>query len=73
MPKTPKLKYTQENLEKAIAEVQNNEQQLSDRQIAQKYGVPRSTLRFHKHNPGHKTSLGPSPILTPNEEALLED
>lgn len=73
MPKVPKLKYSQENLQKAIAEVQNNEQQLSDRQISQKYGIPRSTLRFYKHNPGHKTSLGPSPILTSTEESVIED
>ncbi|CAK1584718.1 unnamed protein product [Parnassius mnemosyne] len=72
MPKAPKLKYTPENLEEAIAELQNNEKRLSDRQICQKHGVPRTTLRVYKHKPGHKTSLGPSPILT-LEEAILED
>lgn len=30
MPKTPKLKYAKENLEKAIAEIQNNKEQLSN-------------------------------------------
>lgn len=35
--------------------------------------MPRSTLRFHKRNPGHKTSLGPAPVLTLNEEKTLED
>lgn len=73
MPKTPKVQYSKENLQKAIEAVQDVSNKLSTRQIAEKYGVPRSSLRYHIKNPGHKTSLGPSPILTVSEESSLED
>ena len=73
MPKTPKLQYSKEYLQKAIEAVQDVSNKLSIRQFAEKYGVPRSSLRYHIKNPGHKTSLGPSPILTVSEESRLED
>ncbi|CAH2101986.1 unnamed protein product [Euphydryas editha] len=73
MPKTPKVQYSKENLQKAIEAVQDVSNKLSTRQIAEKYGVPRSSLRYHIKNPGHKTSLGPSPTLTVSEESRLED
>lgn len=73
MPKTPKVQYSKENLQKAIEAVQDASNNLSTRQIAEKYCVPRSSLRYYIKNPGHKTSLGPSPILTVSEESRLED
>ncbi|XP_022832409.1 uncharacterized protein LOC111360624 [Spodoptera litura] len=73
MPKTPKIQYSKENLQKAIDTVQDVNNKLSTRQIAEKYGVPRSSLRYYIKHPGHKTSLGPSPVLTISEENSLED
>ncbi|CAH0725633.1 unnamed protein product, partial [Brenthis ino] len=73
VPKTPKVQYSKENLQKAIEAVQDVSNNLSTRQIAEKYGVPRSSLRNHIKNPGHKTSLGPSPTLTVADESRLEE
>lgn len=73
MPKLPKLKYDKLKLEEAVKEATDNDRTIPVRQIAAKYGIPRSTLRFYINNPNHKTSLGPSTILSSAEEKLLED
>ncbi|CAH0725080.1 unnamed protein product, partial [Brenthis ino] len=73
MPKTPKVQYSNENLQKAIEAVQDVSNNLSTRQIAEKYGVPRSSLRYHIKNPGHKYSCGPSPTLPVAEERRLKE
>ncbi|XP_063385493.1 uncharacterized protein LOC134671563 [Cydia fagiglandana] len=73
MPKTPKVQYRKENLQNAIKAVQDADNKLSTRQIAENYGVPRTSLRYYIENPGHKTSLGPSPVLTVSEESQLEE
>lgn len=51
MPKTPKVPYSKDNLQKATEAVQDVSNNLSTRQIAEKYGVPRSSLRYHIKNP----------------------
>lgn len=73
MPKVSKLKYTKKDLDRALIEIQNNEDTLPVRKIAEKYGIPRTTLRLHRDHPGHKTSMGPMPILTHLEEGKLEE
>lgn len=66
MPK--KNEYNAESMEAAINEVKNN---MSYRNAAQKYGVPKSTLEFKVKNPGHKDTCGPNPILSAREESDL--
>nr|XP_022909351.1 uncharacterized protein LOC111420562 [Onthophagus taurus] len=67
MPK--KNKYRAESMEAAINEVKNNN--MSYRNAAHKYGVPKSTLEFKIKNPGHKDTCGPNPILSTREESDL--
>lgn len=67
MPK--KNDYNVESMEAAINEVKNSN--MSYRNAAQKYGVPKSTLEFKVKNPGHKDTCGPSPILSLREETDL--
>lgn len=42
------------------------------REIARKYDIPKSTLHFKLKNPDHRTSFGPQPVLTKDEEYILE-
>ncbi|KAF8792530.1 uncharacterized protein LOC129969677 [Argiope bruennichi] len=71
MPKEKsRVTYTPENLDQALEELRNNG---SLREVAKKYGIPKSTLHFKLKNPGHKTTLGPSTILSVEEEAFLEN
>lgn len=67
MPK--KNQYDVESMESAIKEVKINN--MSYRNAANKYGVPKSTLEFKIKNPGHKDTCGPSPILSLREESDL--
>jgi helix-turn-helix, Psq domain. len=67
MPK--KNEYNAESMEAAINEVKNNN--MSFRNAAHKYGVPKSTLEFKIKNPGHKDTCGPNPILSAREESEL--
>lgn len=68
MPKTS-TSYTTLSVEKALEEVRSGGK---IREIARKYGIPKSTLHFKKKHPDHKTSLGPSPYLSFQEESCLE-
>nr|CAH7753587.1 unnamed protein product [Callosobruchus chinensis] len=66
----PKLKqYDRSKLENALRDIQNGTE--SYRTAEKKYGIPKSTLEFKLKHPGHKETLGPSPVLTLEEEALL--
>nr|CAH7736050.1 unnamed protein product [Callosobruchus chinensis] len=67
MPK--KNSYDVISMERAIQEVKNSN--MSYMAAANKYGVPKSTLEFKIKNPGHKSSCGPSPILSVREEYEL--
>ncbi|CAH1978113.1 unnamed protein product [Acanthoscelides obtectus] len=66
MPK--KNEYDAESMEAAINDVKNN---MSYRNAANKYGVPKSTLEFKIKNPGHKDTCGPNLILSAREESDL--
>nr|CAH7741106.1 unnamed protein product [Callosobruchus chinensis] len=66
----PKLKqYDRSKLENALRDIQNGTE--SYRTAEKKYGIPKSTLESKLKHPGHKETLGPSPVLTLEEEALL--
>nr|CAH7761453.1 unnamed protein product [Callosobruchus chinensis] len=66
----PKLKqYDRSKLENALRDIQNGTE--SYRTAEKKYEIPKSTLEFKLKHPGHKETLGPSPVLTLEEEALL--
>ncbi|XP_072387396.1 mblk-1-related factor 1-like [Diabrotica undecimpunctata] len=68
--KMPKLrKYDKMKLIKAIKDVQNGTE--SYRTAEKKYGIPKSTIEFKLKHPEHKDTLGPSPILTCEEENTL--
>ena len=59
-----------DNLEKAIREVQDRN--LSVREAAKKYSIPKSTI--HDHIGGRPVSRpGPAPVLTKEEENELVD
>lgn len=73
MPKKAKheiyvKKYTKEDLQRAIDEVNNG---IPKRVASKKYSIPRATLQFRVSNKFVKSSHGPSPILTSEEESLL--
>jgi len=57
-------------MEAAIQELQSN-REFSLRAVANKYGIPRTSLQFKLRNPGHKESFGPSPGLSHEEEQTL--
>ncbi|KAG5877997.1 hypothetical protein JTB14_033646 [Gonioctena quinquepunctata] len=56
-------------IEKALRELETNG--TSYRKVAEKYGIPKSTIEFEKKHPIHKSTFGPSPVLTPEEEDTL--
>nr|CAH7743641.1 unnamed protein product [Callosobruchus chinensis] len=64
-----KAQYNRSKLENALRDIQNGTE--SYRTAEKKYGIPKSTLEFKLKHPGHKETLGPSPVLTLEEEALL--
>lgn len=66
-----KRKYEQAAMDAALAEIQQHGGKL--RATAKKYGVPKSTLLFKLKNPGHKETFGPRPILTTEEENMLDN
>ena len=45
--------------------------ELSLRAVAKKYGRPQTSLKFNLKNPGHKEFLGPSLVLSHEEEQIL--
>lgn len=67
MPKAPA--YSPTRPEKALREIKNGSGSL--RSIAKKYGIPRATLQFKLKNPDCKTTFGPSPVLTIDEESII--
>nr|XP_053614254.1 uncharacterized protein LOC128677433 [Plodia interpunctella] len=71
MPKGKKKNYDTNNLNLALQELEESNKP-KIREIARKYGVPKSTLHYKLKNPDHKTSFGPRPVLTENEESILE-
>lgn len=63
--------YTEENV---LAALQAIEDGMSQRLAAKTYNVPRQTLQFRLSDKfNNKTSLGPNPYLTNDEERLLEE
>lgn len=75
MPKVAKQKkylkaYSEDAIQKAIDAIENG---LGQRQAAARFGVPRATLQFRLSSKFKKTSHGPNPILTTEEEALLKN
>lgn len=64
-------RYSEENVQKALEAVQ--EDGMSVRKAGQLFGVPRATIQFRRSSQfKNKTTLGPSPILTAEEEDMLE-
>ncbi|KAG5859281.1 hypothetical protein JTB14_034592 [Gonioctena quinquepunctata] len=62
-------KYDESLIEKALREMKTNGS--SYRKVAEKYGIPKSTIELKKKHPGYKSTFGPSPVLTPGEEDNL--
>lgn len=69
MPKGKKRNYDDSTLNLALEEIKESGK---IREISRKYGIPKSTLHFKLKNPTHKTTFGPAPVLTAEEEQLLE-
>lgn len=69
MPKGKKKDYDPNTLNLALKELRETGK---IREIARKYHIPKSTLHFKLKNPEHKTTFGPSPVLTEEEERTLE-
>lgn len=66
----PKLKeYDRKQIEKAVQDVLSKKE--SYRAAERKYGIPRSTIEFRIKHPERKSTCGPSPILTEDEEKTL--
>ena len=64
-------RYSEENVRKALESVQTDG--MSVRKAGQLFGVPRATIQFRLSNQfKNKTTLGPSPILSAEEEDTLE-
>ncbi|XP_030749805.1 uncharacterized protein LOC115877675 [Sitophilus oryzae] len=73
MPKTAPQesytkKYSEESLNKAIEKVKNGMPKCT---ACNKYNIPRATLQFRLSDKFTKSSHGPSPILSSQEEDLL--
>jgi lambda repressor-like predicted transcriptional regulator len=66
-----KKKYNQEAISKALEDILNNG--VSKKAASKKYGIPRSTLQFRLSQKFTKTTFGPSPILSKEEEQILVD
>lgn len=63
-------KYTEDDLQKALKAIANG---VPIREAARRYKVPRPTLQFRRSDKFTKTSLGPCPYVTFEEENLLVD
>ncbi|CAH2090565.1 unnamed protein product [Euphydryas editha] len=76
MPKTRRgaafysKKYTEEDILKAIEEVQNG---MPKKAAATKFGVPRATIQFRLSSLFVKSKPGPNTVLTEDEEKVLVD
>lgn len=71
MPKGKKKNYDPNNMILALRELRETENP-KIREIARKYDIPKSTLHFKLKNPDRRTSFGPQPVLTEDEESILE-
>lgn len=61
-------KYNEETINKALEAINAG---LPVREAARRFNIPRATLQFRRSNKFVKTTLGPSPILTSDEEIIL--
>lgn len=62
--------YTEEDIVKALEAIENG---MAQREASKLYRIPRATLQFRSSNKfNNKVSFGPNPILTSEEEAVLE-
>ncbi|XP_030752340.1 uncharacterized protein LOC115879587 [Sitophilus oryzae] len=69
--KTPSQKYTEDDVQKALTAINNG---TSQRKAALQFKVPRATLQFRASENFHdKTTRGPNPILSLDEETRLKD
>nr|CAI5817822.1 unnamed protein product [Callosobruchus analis] len=64
-------KYDEETLSKALEDIVN--EGLSKKAASKKYGIPQSTLQFRLTDKFSKTTFGPKPILSQEEEKILVD
>lgn len=69
MSKIKRNKNNEETIQKALNEIRNGEPK---KRVAQKYGIPRSTLQFRLGPRFSKIRPGPKTYLTEEEENLLE-
>ncbi|KAF2879661.1 hypothetical protein ILUMI_26523 [Ignelater luminosus] len=63
--------YTDENVLSALEAIENV---MSQRKALETFNVPHQTLQFRKNSKfTNKTTLGPSTVLTSEEESILEE
>lgn len=76
MPKVAKLeiykkKYEEEDIAKALQAIAGG---LSERKASEQFRIPRSTLQFRSsQNFNNKTTPGPAPVLSYEEENLIKE
>ena len=63
--------YDEKTISRALEDILNNG--LSKKAASRKYGIPRSTLQFRLSEKFTKSTFGPSPILSVDEEKMLVD
>ena len=61
-------KYNEETITRALEAINSG---LPVREAARCFNIPRATLQFRGSNKFVKTTLGPSPILTSDDEKIL--
>ncbi|KAG8299336.1 hypothetical protein J6590_103626 [Homalodisca vitripennis] len=66
----PKERYKPEALQAALNDVKNG--LLSKKAASKKYGIPRATIQFRLSSKFTRAERGPPPILSKEEEDLLE-
>lgn len=62
------INYTKDDLEKALSLIRSH--QWSQRQVAEHFGIPRSTLK-NKLRQSHPKKPGGQPIISPEEEGII--
>ncbi|KAJ8974948.1 hypothetical protein NQ317_016181 [Molorchus minor] len=62
-------KYDETTISKALDDILNND--ISKKAASKKYKIPRSTLQFRLGQKFTKTTLGPNPVLSKEEEEIL--
>lgn len=63
--------YDEGTISRALEDILNNG--LSKKAASRKYGIPRSTLQFRLSQKFSKSTFGPRPILSNDEEQILVD